>query len=187
MAARLRRFLARLGAASAEAFARGGVAELERAVAASEAELGKLLDEEYRRVLLTFGRRVLDAAGKAAPQLRQTKAPEPRFAEAVLRFLRQQGLRQVTRLSGTTRAQLRSIIADGEREGLGVVEIARRIQDRFTETSAVRAQTIARTETHNAATYATDQAAESTGLKFEREWVAAEDNRTRPDHGEADG
>jgi SPP1 gp7 family putative phage head morphogenesis protein len=82
---------------------------------------------------------------------------------------------------------LRSIIADGEREGLGVAEIARRIQDRFTDTSALRAQTIARTETHNAATYATDQAAESTGLKFEREWVAAEDNQTRPDHRAADG
>jgi uncharacterized protein with gpF-like domain len=57
--------------------------------------------------------------------------------------------------------------------------------------SALRANIIARTETHTAANYGAQQAAELTGLNMKREWVSAQDDRTRDtseaDHVDADG
>ena len=56
----------------------------------------------------------------------------------------------------------------------------------------MRARTIARTETHAAATAGTDFAAKTVqdinpGITMMREWVAIEDSRTRQDHKDADG
>jgi uncharacterized protein with gpF-like domain len=53
--------------------------------------------------------------------------------------------------------------------------------------SRQRGALIARTETHGAANYGADGAARATGLKLRKEWIAAEDERTRPDHNEANG
>ena len=46
---------------------------------------------------------------------------------------------------------------------------------------------IARTETHGAANYGSDEAAKQTGLPLSREWISAQDERTRETHREANG
>jgi uncharacterized protein with gpF-like domain len=46
---------------------------------------------------------------------------------------------------------------------------------------------IARTETHFAYNYANQMAADNAGFDLEKEWMSAEDERTRPDHADADG
>ena len=51
----------------------------------------------------------------------------------------------------------------------------------------MRGALIARTETHGAANYGADGAARATGLKLRKEWVSAEDERTRESHRLADG
>jgi SPP1 gp7 family putative phage head morphogenesis protein len=53
--------------------------------------------------------------------------------------------------------------------------------------SSYRAEMIARTETHGAANYGSQEAAKQTGLPLAREWLAAADDRTRETHREANG
>src|SRR3954447_22814401 len=49
------------------------------------------------------------------------------------------------------------------------------------------ANAIARTETHAAATYGSDEVAKASGLQYTRIWVSAGDARVRPDHAAAHG
>ena len=51
----------------------------------------------------------------------------------------------------------------------------------------MRGALIARTETHAAANAGADTAARETGLQLRKEWVSAEDERTRDSHRVADG
>ncbi len=50
-----------------------------------------------------------------------------------------------------------------------------------------RSATIARTETHNAASYATHEQHKGLGLEFRKQWVSTNDDRTRSEHGAANG
>lgn len=71
---------------------------------------------------------------------------------------------------------------------MGTDELARLVRDETPGIGLQRAALIARTEMHNAAQAANMQAAEATGIQgLKKEWLAAEDKRTRPDHNDADG
>jgi uncharacterized protein with gpF-like domain len=142
--------------------------------------------EVYRELALasarTFGRRIV-TQGKAAGFVVETKQ-EGGFAE----FFRSLALawinlepirRRIQSVSETTRTQIVSQVARGQEQGLGVDAIARNIADRLPDIGRTRGALIARTETHGAANYAIDQAARSTGLTLEKEWVSVEDMRTR--------
>lgn len=95
---------------------------------------------------------------------------------------------QVVGITDTTRNLIRGALAEGESGGMGPNETAGLIVDRLGGVAAVaRATTIARTETHTAANYGSQEAAKATALELEREWAAVEDSRTRPSHAEADG
>jgi hypothetical protein len=51
--------------------------------------------------------------------------------------------------------------------------------------AAYRADAIARTETHGAANYGSQEAAKQTGVPMKKEWLSAADDRTRETHREA--
>lgn len=76
-------------------------------------------------------------------------------------------------------------------EGLTIAEIARSIADKYTRINSARARTIARTETHNAASFSSHQyhtiVENDLGTKLVKKWVATNDARTRTDHAEAHG
>jgi hypothetical protein len=72
---------------------------------------------------------------------------------------------------------IRKKVEKGIGDGKGYNEIARDILD---ETGNLfRAQRIVRTESVKAANVASVQAAKKTGIKFNKIWIAANDNRTR--------
>jgi SPP1 gp7 family putative phage head morphogenesis protein len=96
-------------------------------------------------------------------------------------------LRHVEIISQTTVEQMRRLISQGEIEGLSTDQVARNIVKQIPTISRYRANAIARTETHTAANYGSQAAAEATGLNIQKEWVAANDERTREDHIDADG
>ena len=95
--------------------------------------------------------------------------------------------RRITSVAETTRQQIVNQITRGQQAGEGIDDIAKRIAGNVGIISRHRGALIARTETHGAANYGADGAARATGLKLRKEWVAAEDERTRPDHNEANG
>jgi uncharacterized protein with gpF-like domain len=100
------------------------------------------------------------------------------------------GAAKVADIAATTRNDLRRALLSGEDEGDTAQQIRSRIQA-AAQLSYYRASTIARTETHNAAMFATagvaEQIAQETGAQLTKEWLAVEDERTREDHSAADG
>src|SRR5690625_6608151 len=72
-------------------------------------------------------------------------------------------------------------------EGQSLTNIGRNLMQVSSEIARYRSHVIARTETHLAAGFANETAAEESGLDLEKEWVAAWDDRTRETHIEPDG
>ena len=95
--------------------------------------------------------------------------------------------RRITNVSDTTRAQIIGAVARGYDEGLGQDGVAGFIRDLIPGMSGARAGMIARTEVHSASNYGSTEAARETGLRLQKEWIAAEDERTRQDHVDANG
>jgi|MDSY01.1.fsa_nt_gb uncharacterized protein with gpF-like domain len=83
------------------------------------------------------------------------------------------------------------IIEEGREEGLSLNQLARRITEKVLPISRSRAALIARTETHNAASFANhnyhDTLRKDLGVNMMKRWVSTADERTRSAHVEANG
>ena len=145
-------------------------------------KLAGLMSVEINNVMTTFGERILNNGSKTLKDM----GDDP-FDDAVRNYFKIYGLQHVQMISSTTVNQIRQLINQGEVEGLGVDEIARNIVKQIPTISRYRANAIARTETHTAANFGSQAAAESTGLNILKEWLAANDERTREEHSAADG
>lgn len=97
------------------------------------------------------------------------------------------GVEKVKEIGETTLSNIRAAIEQGIADGLTEKEIARKINAFAPQISVTRAQTIARTETHSAANMAAFETAKAVGVDMMREWVSAENERTRQSHRDADG
>lgn len=146
-----------------------------------------VFDSTYRQVMPAAGGRILEAAGKSWARHLRLKDARSEFDSAVEAFLAEHAARRVVNVTDTTMEQIRAAVVAAEREGLGQEAIARRIRDNAAGIARVRSLVIARTEVHTAATVASDEAAKATGVVEGREWISAEDSRTRPSHSEANG
>lgn len=134
-----------------------------------------------------FGQRIIEQ-GKEAGLILETKNFADTFRKMAQQYIALEMIRRrITSVAETTRQQIVDQISAGEAEGLGVAEIARQISKNVTMIARNRGALIARTETHGAANYGANEAAKETGLKLRKEWVAAEDERTRTAHVDADG
>jgi uncharacterized protein with gpF-like domain len=134
-----------------------------------------------------FGARIVDQ-GKAAGFQIETKNFAETMARLALRYVASEMIRQrITSITSTTRQQVVNAVAIGYREGLGQDGVARLILDRVADFSTYRGRMIARTETHGAANFGATEAARETGLPLRKEWIAAQDERTRESHADADG
>lgn len=94
-------------------------------------------------------------------------------------------LNDVQDISDTTRKQIILALKRAAEQGLGVDDTIKLMYD--LAANPVRARLIARTETVTAANKGGALAAERTGLVLQKTWIAATDNRTRPDHREVNG
>ena len=83
------------------------------------------------------------------------------------------------------------IIEQGRAENLTLPQITKLVSDKFLPISRNRAALIARTETHNAASYANHAyhltVEKDLGTKMLKKWVATNDARTRSTHSQANG
>lgn len=90
-------------------------------------------------------------------------------------------------MEATTIALIRKAILDGTGEDLGPSQIARLIRERVSTIGRRRAITIARTETHSAASYANNAVAKEIGIDLKKRWVSTNDERTRAHHRAVNG
>lgn len=117
-----------------------------------------------------------------------SKASEQFFtADSMLQKLEQRSEFFILSMLDTDYAQLKKIITAGLQEGKGVDAIGRDIRGYFDDMSVARAKTIARTETGNIVSQATNEAYNQSSLVTGKEWMTAHDSKVRPEHEANDG
>lgn len=83
------------------------------------------------------------------------------------------------------------LIRDGRADNLTLAQISKNIRDKILPISRSRAAMIARTETHNAGSFAAhgyhNQVRRDLGINMYKQWVSTNDSRTRSHHSEANG
>ena len=147
---------------------------------------GRDLQQNLQRVLSSHYRAVIDAFGLRV--LRNQKA-DSQFETLIRDYIRAYGAQRVTQVSNTTMTQIRRVISAGEAEGLGVGVIGRNIFKSMRGSfSKYRSATIARTETHSAASYANHEVNASLNIPNQKKrWVSVADLRSRSTHAAANG
>lgn len=152
-----------------------------------------LVEGEHERRLfrLVSNLHMLSARGMLSHLLGVEKADmaAPALANRIMElFAAEYGSELITGIiSRSTINGIKQIVGNGIVEGLSEQEVARAIRSIAPSKSASRAQTIARTETHAAANWTAHETALATGIEMQREWVSAQNERTRASHAEADG
>lgn len=111
----------------------------------------------------------------------------PNIDKIISEWLNLYSSRKITEIASTTQSDIAGIVALGRKNGLTEIEIGKQIRDIAPTKSASRAQTIARTESHQASNVAAMSAAKVSGVKMKKQWVASSGERTREDHDAADG
>jgi uncharacterized protein with gpF-like domain len=157
------------------------------------------LNEDFMPLMLAHYKRTF----QATYELNENKYEYMRKAEETLVFGRSIEFETVvseyfaTRqliLAGITArlaSRISNLIEQGRADNLTLPQIAKQVSEKFLPISRSRAALIARTETHNAASYANHsyhkRVEEDLGLKMLKQWVATNDGRTRSAHSEANG
>lgn len=99
------------------------------------------------------------------------------MAELIADYFKDDIFETCAEMTDHTKDLIRKIITDGYRDGLGIDDIVKKLED--TELSAARARTIARTETVTAANQGAMFVAKETGLQLIKGWLTAKDFRVR--------
>ncbi len=107
-------------------------------------------------------------------------------ATEVSDYLEEVGGNKIVGINDTTRSKVREALASGIEEGLDLDGIKSRVESVFDEARGPRAWKIARTETADAASFASLQAMEQANLE-RKQWITTVDDRTRDAHIELDG
>lgn len=153
----------------------------------AQRDLAASLTRMWREAVTVGGRFVVDMDKGAFPALERKQDEEQTlFEQIMLDFIQRFGAEQVRLILETTRDQIVRAIDRGVRDGLGTEAIARLVQEAVPQFSRTRARVIARTETHNAAMFASQEVAKTSPFPMNKRWISVFDHRTR-DFGEGDG
>lgn len=153
-------------------------------------ELVKPITELYR----TFG---FYSARKTTREInRSVRQPQPEkkagfgfneeLLQEIIRFLRENILSNVViPITQTTRKDILAMIEKGQTEGWGADRIAYELER--PDFPLWRARMIVRTESQFAMQYGQQTASDKSRWQTEKEWIAANDHRTRHAHRDVDG
>lgn len=148
-----------------------------------EAQLGDVLFGHLSAVIPYFGRLTTKQI-KSKYRVLERKANDTFFI-GLMEWAKTRALNNASSIADTDMGDVRAAIESGLAEGLGNEDIARNLR-RLTNSTPYRAATIARTETHAAATYGAIEEAHQTsdeiGIKLVKSWLPTTDERTRPAH-----
>jgi len=102
-------------------------------------------------------------------------------------FMRRYAVLNVTRLlpgiQNTSVGIIQNIVARGLQEGIGILDIARQIEQTISNVFISRAKLIARTEMVKATNAAAMNSAQTSDFMYEKKWIPAnQPGITRPDH-----
>ncbi len=161
---------------------------LDTNISVHRSNLTRILRLVYGQVFDAFGKRALLAIKEGRKANDDLPNADDLLASARNSYLTRYVADKVDGISATSKEKIQAIIDNGEENDLSASEIADAIQEGLSEDIGDRrAMTIARTEVHGASQDSQFEVAQSTGLNLVKRWVAVEDQRTRPDHVDADG
>lgn len=167
-------------------FWREGAKEDNEAVATENLRdaLNAALQAHYKRVIRVFTGEFLDESKSGV--VLETKLSIEDFLVSLAAFISERGLRASRIISNNLRDRLIDVLLDANEQGLGERETAKIIRSKGLADTVARSRTIARTETHTAATNASREAALQIGAT-RHVWQSVVDKRTRTSHKSANG
>lgn len=174
---------------AAEGFEKMGLGGVTAALNGHMQTMLGIIQEQYRRVGQSFANTVIDKL-KGVGAWETKDFDQTFFDDQMETYITDFATQQIADdISQQTKVRIRNRIEAGVREGLGSAEIAKTIRQLATrKISRIRSHIIARTETHNAAGYAQDNAARASGVdNLKKTWLTAMDPRVRDAHMDADG
>lgn len=175
----------------------GGVRGIEKDAAgdkkAAEAAAEKALNRAFADYADDFHAAYRDLIDKAADATaEQTGFDGSKFDISHARigkFVDAKPIRLSRQVNETTMEAVKSAITEGVKAGDSVPEIEDRVREAFGDAldPNLRPALIARTETADAASFASVEAMKQSGVVDKKEWLATEDELVRPMHKAADG
>ena len=191
---RLSREISRAMREAATALDNGAVSPGDAIRERHDRNITRLLNSVWSRAINDMAEHMLGTRRSWAGKM-ERKQEDEFDADAFLRlWVATEGVTKVRRITNTTQENIRRIIEQGAREGLGQREVGKLIRDSSPSIAAARSQVIARTEVHSASQATAQRVAEDTGVEMRRVWVSSQGERTRSiadgamfDHLGADG
>ena len=171
---------------------------VQKTIDAGMVEIENTMKKFIKITLKEFGLPIIREA-KQLGLILETKSKESRFDFWVSNYVKNHTAEQITKIKNTTRKQVREVVKFLVEEsvtgvGFSEVELAEKIYFEFDYLSPGRAQKIARTEVHTAASLSELEAVKELEIpNMKKEWISALDERTRdgskntPDHLSANG
>jgi HK97 family phage portal protein len=155
----------------------------------------KLYAAIYVEVMQTFGTSLMNQFKKDAGNHMETKAPLIPlekifnvFDKAVQKFIATTVAKKVVGVTDVTKTKIRKIIKTQEAAGASIDQIAEELDKLYLDQIIPnRSEVIARTEVIGASNAGNAYAADQTGLKLSKTWLATRDERTRETHETIDG
>ena len=120
-------------------------------------------------------------------ELKAVNTIEDEFWKTYNQWLKIEAVQKVKDISKTTIKVLSRIINIGIKKGDSHAVISKRILESGKIASKSRATTISRTEVHDATTKSINTAIDVTGVKMQKKWIDAGDNRVRDTHFNVSG
>ena len=163
-----------------------------------ESVANRNLNEEFMPVILVHYRRIFQVVYKAnedkyfnnQKQEALVFGRSTDFEALVENYFNSRQL-VLTGITAKLSARISRLIEQGRADNLTLPEIAKLVSSKFLPISRSRASLIARTETHNASSFANHsyhrKLKDDTGIKMMKKWVATNDARTRSFHASANG
>lgn len=171
----LRREFVRVGREAAKMVERAGPSAASRALEGHETRLAEGITRGAVPVILRIGRDVSRGTSKS-DQKQDREITQEILAEIASRYLQSRGL-PVSRSAATVTSKLLSgIIARGIDQGHSNREIAKEIRSQFTQIARARSETIARTESHTAAMFSSNETMKEAESQATKIWVTAGDS-----------
>lgn len=138
-----------------------------------------MLRETYATAMRMGGQPMIEGMKDCFPHLQTKQEEDDLFQQFIEEYIERFGAEKVQQILETTRRQIMEVIREGQREGLGVEEIAKALRQAVPEFSRYRSRVIARTETHGSSQYGQMRTAMQSTRPLVKIWNSVEDTRTR--------
>jgi uncharacterized protein with gpF-like domain len=155
-------------------------------VAAND-EIGPIIQDMHKEAGLYFGKKTYYEIRRSARR-KIEKAGfglSEEWLQAIIDFFKDEYFALVKNISDTTRDQLLKVLSQAAEEGWSNDETVKQLKN--PELVAWRARLITRTELNKGAFFGRKLAADDSEWETEKEWIAANDHRTRHSHRAVDG